>query len=69
MIETSCERERMESGRLFFDPTSGCHGGNMLFLGSGDPVFRGNLLTFFSFIALLLLRLIHVTCKISDMSL
>ncbi|KAF3437250.1 hypothetical protein FNV43_RR20003 [Rhamnella rubrinervis] len=32
----------MESGRLFFDPTSGCHGGNMLFLGSGDPVFRGS---------------------------
>ncbi|XP_062106831.1 homeobox-leucine zipper protein HAT5 [Humulus lupulus] len=31
----------MESGRLFFDPTSSCHGGNMLFLGNGDPVFRG----------------------------
>ncbi|EXC31623.1 Homeobox-leucine zipper protein HAT5 [Morus notabilis] len=31
----------MESGRLFFDPTSACHGGNMLFLGNGDSVFRG----------------------------
>ncbi|KAM6549866.1 hypothetical protein CsatB_021542 [Cannabis sativa] len=31
----------MEAGRLFFDPTSGCHAGNMLFLGNGDPVFRG----------------------------
>ncbi|KAL3526431.1 hypothetical protein ACH5RR_011087 [Cinchona calisaya] len=28
----------MESGRLFFDPS--CHG-NMLFLGSGDSIFRG----------------------------
>ncbi|KAF4376557.1 hypothetical protein F8388_025428 [Cannabis sativa] len=28
----------MEAGRLFFDPTSGCHAGNMLFLGNGDPV-------------------------------
>ncbi|CAI9111063.1 OLC1v1011198C1 [Oldenlandia corymbosa var. corymbosa] len=28
----------MDSGRLFFDPP--CHG-NMLFLGSGDPAFRG----------------------------
>ncbi|KAJ4827070.1 Homeobox-leucine zipper protein hox16 [Turnera subulata] len=29
----------MESGRLFFDP-SACQG-NMLFLGNGDPIFRG----------------------------
>ncbi|KAK3033573.1 hypothetical protein RJ639_032421 [Escallonia herrerae] len=29
----------MESGRLFFDPVG--HG-NMLYLGSGDPVFRGS---------------------------
>lgn len=28
----------MDSGRLFFDPS--CHG-NMLFIGNGDPVFRG----------------------------
>ncbi|PON33292.1 Octamer-binding transcription factor [Parasponia andersonii] len=31
----------MEPCRLFFDPTSGCDVGNMLFLGNGDPVFRG----------------------------
>ncbi|KAL5582547.1 hypothetical protein UlMin_014989 [Ulmus minor] len=31
----------MDSGRLFFDPTSGCRSGNMLFLGNGDPIFRG----------------------------
>ncbi|XP_059452643.1 homeobox-leucine zipper protein HAT5 isoform X1 [Corylus avellana] len=30
----------MDSGRLFFDP-SACHGGNMLFLGNADNVFRG----------------------------
>ncbi|XP_041005785.1 LOW QUALITY PROTEIN: homeobox-leucine zipper protein HAT5 [Juglans microcarpa x Juglans regia] len=30
----------MESGRLFFDP-SACHGGNMLYLGNCDNVFRG----------------------------
>ncbi|KAL0343985.1 UNVERIFIED_CONTAM: Homeobox-leucine zipper protein HAT5 [Sesamum angustifolium] len=29
----------MESGRIYFDPTS-CHG-NMLFLGNGDSGFRG----------------------------
>lgn len=29
----------MGSGHIFFDPSS-CHG-NMLFLGNGDPVFRG----------------------------
>ncbi|KAL6139622.1 hypothetical protein ACLB2K_057924 [Fragaria x ananassa] len=31
----------MEPGRLFFDPQQG-GGGNMLFLGSGDQVFRGS---------------------------
>lgn len=31
-------------GRLFFN--SSCEG-NMLFLGSGDPVFRGNSIVFF----------------------
>lgn len=33
-------------GRLFFN--SSCEG-NMLFLGSGDPVFRGNSIVFFFF--------------------
>lgn len=38
----------MDSGRLFFDP-SACHGGNMLFLGNADNVFRGDFLSFFIF--------------------
>jgi hypothetical protein len=39
----------MDSGRLFFDP-SACHGGNMLFLGNADNVFRGDFLSVVSFL-------------------
>jgi homeobox-leucine zipper protein len=31
----------MDSGRLFFNHPSSCHGSNVMLFGNGDSVFRG----------------------------
>lgn len=47
----------MESGRIFFDTTSGYRGGNMLFLGNGDSVFQGNYYRLFGNFVLIIIIL------------